>query len=179
MNRASVLAFGITAAVLAAATWNESNLTADEETAAPPISWVVGDMTITVEKRAVETIDGLRDRLILAMCGKGKGSLSLKMEELGGNPMSRVATSSTVAWERTIAFDQEGGTTETDLGALPGSQTKGEANTQKPMLGASLQLLASTDGTSYVMIWSQQPSLELLIEGLKDLPAPEVAKSDE
>ncbi|GEM_PF-2891338 len=179
MNRASILAFGITAAILAAATWNESSLTADEETATPLNTLTVGDMTITVEKRAIETIDGLRDRLILTLCGSGKGSVSLRMEELGGNPLSRVATLSTVSWERTIAFDQAGGVTETDLGALPGSQTKGEANSQKPSIRPSSQLLATVDGSSWVMLWSESPAFEVLLEGLKDANPIHEAKLDE
>ncbi len=177
MNRASILAFGITAAVLAAATWDESSLTADDEAATPLNALVAGGMTITAEKRVVE-IDGCRqEHIILTTSGSGKGAVSLRLEGMDGNPMSRVVTMSTVLWEKTIAFDQTGGTTETDLGALPGSQTKGEVGA-RPSTG-SMQLMATTDGSFTVMIWNQQPDLAALLGGLDRESPDEVVKSDE
>lgn len=178
MNRASILAFGITAAVLAAATWNESTLTADEEAATPRAALVVGNLSVTAEWREVDIDNTRRHRLVLLATGSGKADVTVRLEEMGGNPMSRVVMPTKRHWEKSIALDQAGGTTETDLGTLPDSQTKGETDIQKPFPG-SMYLIATAEGAQPVTLWNNQPSFEALMRGIEDVEPAIEAKIDE
>ncbi len=90
MNRATILAFGVTTAILAAATWNDTTLTADEEGATPLNTLRADGVTITAERRDVEVPGERRmlTHLFLIVNGCGKGSVTLKMESMGMMPMT-------------------------------------------------------------------------------------------
>lgn len=180
MNRASILAFGITTAVLAAATWNDSSLTADDEAATPQRTLVAGDLSITAEKREID-VDGQKEtHLFLIASGRGSGSVSLRMEGLSGNPMSRVATMSSILWEKTVPFELAGGTSEVDLGALRAKRSDEVPDAiESAFSNGSKQLMATTDGSSYVMIWGEMPSLDALLKGTEGVNPSLQAKADE
>ncbi len=157
MRKASVIAFGITTAVLALADWNLTTLPAGDE---KPVAYALeaNGVSITAEKREVDVEGRKEAHLFLVMSGAGKGNVTATLQESSNNPLSRVATMPTITWTRKIDFDQKGNTTEVDLGAID-QAPQPEAN-GAPKARGSRQLVAWIEGKDPVMLWSDVLTLE-------------------
>ena len=153
MSAVSVVAFGITAAVIAVA----SRPTSRDETPPLPHTLRVGDLDITA---ALNTAYGQSEpHLILLTTGRGRASVRVRFEENRSLQAGRMVYDEPLP-ERTIAFDQDQGCHATDLGPLPENYYAGDPEER----GVSRQLVATTDGTRWVVLWTENPRIDELIE---------------
>lgn len=153
MNGMSVLAFGVATAVIAVASRSP-----EEKTPPPPYTLRAKGVDVTAVMREVDVAGRKEPHLFLITTGRGSGSVSMRFEVNESLRWSRM-TGPYSAWERSITFDQDGGVREADLGALP---EKIDFGPDYP--GSSRQLLGTTDDNSYVLLWTESPTIDEMLE---------------
>lgn len=153
MNTVSVIAFTITAAVIAVV----GRWTSYDETPPLPHTLRAGCVDITASLTEVPG-DG-KPHLVLLTTGRGSGSVRLRFEENESLRQSRMVWHDLVE-ERTIAYDQDQGCHATDICPLPENYYANEPEER----GVSRQLVATTDGETWVVLWTENPKIDEMVE---------------
>ncbi len=160
MSGTSVIAFGVTAVVIAVA-GSSSRPWFGEEPEPPPFTLRSKGVSITAVKREIEVGGKMEPHLFLITTGEGRGSVSVHFEMNRSLQVYRMSYPEPLM-EQTITFDQDGGSRRTDLGPLPENPYDYPGSE-----GVSRQLVGTTDpkdGRSYVTLWTESPQIDELIK---------------
>lgn len=153
MNTVSVVVFAISAAIIAFL----SRATSNNEMPPPPHTLRVDGVDVTATLQSA--LGYTTPHLVLLTLGRGSGSVTVRFEVNRSLSQARMPIEEPLP-ERTIPIDQEQGWQQTDLGPLPENEI---ANLPEEY-GASRQLVATADGTTWVVLWTENAKIDELIE---------------
>lgn len=154
MNTVSVVVFAISAAIIAFLARSTSN----DDMPPPPHTLRVDGVDVTATLQSV--LGYTTPHLVLLTLGRGSGSVTVRFEMNRSLSIGRMSYVDDQMPERKVTFDQDHGWQQTDLGALPDDWYNGEPEER----GASRQLVATADGTTWVVLWTENPRIDELIE---------------